>query len=65
MIRTHEQYMAELDAILARYIAGGYEPETRPECQGCRVTLDNKLICCNPDAVAAHNHTNEGEGNVV
>lgn len=21
---------------------------------GCRVTLDNKLICCNPDAVAAH-----------
>ena len=61
MIRTHEQYMAEIDAILARYIAGGYEPEGKAECPGCRERLDGSLICCNPDAVAAHNNTNEGE----
>jgi len=35
----------------------------KPECPGCRERLDGSLICCNPDAVAAHNSTNEGEEN--
>jgi len=31
----------------------------KPKCPGCRERLDGSLICCNPDAVAAHNKGNE------
>jgi hypothetical protein len=27
----------------------------KPQCPGCREDLAGKLICCNPDAAAAHN----------
>lgn len=60
-MRTSEQFMSEIEAILARYIAGGYEPDSlyRPHataigivplrpadaCPGCREELGGKLIC--------------------
>jgi len=62
MTRTHEQFMTEINAILARYIAGGYEPEGVAKCPGCRVTLGHMLICpCHPEAAEQHNTNHEGE----
>lgn len=72
-ICTHEEFLSDIDAILARYISGGFEPDTPQHrealeflnCPGCRERLGGQLICpCNPELEAAHNNTNEGEGNV-